>query len=99
MKNLPTTRQLQYLLALNEQQHFGRAAEQCFISQSAFSIAIRELESVLDCQLFERTNRSVRITSAGRDIVDRARDVLSRLEDLQSAAQARFFCRNRIGWC
>ncbi|MFK7730367.1 MAG: LysR substrate-binding domain-containing protein [Pseudomonadales bacterium] len=86
MKNLPTTRQLQYLLALDEHQHFGRAAEQCFISQSAFSIAIRELESGLDCQLFERTNRSVQVTEAGKDIVARARDVLSRLEDLSEAA-------------
>lgn len=89
MKNLPTTRQLQYLMALDEQQHFGRAAEQCFISQSAFSIAIRELEATLDCQLFERTNRSVRTTRLGEEVIAKARQVLLELEQLADTAASR----------
>lgn len=87
MQALPNSRQLQYLLALEREQHFGRAAEQCFISQSAFSIAIRELEKLLDCQLFERTNRQVRITPAGQEIASRAKAIVSQLEDLCACAQ------------
>ena len=44
----PTLKQLRYFLALNEEQHFGRAAERSFVSQSAFSNAIQELETALD---------------------------------------------------
>ena len=46
--HFPTFKQLRYFVALAEQKHFGRAAAQCFVSQSAFSIAIRELEATLD---------------------------------------------------
>ena len=45
---LPTIKQLRYFVALTETGHFGRAAESCFVSQSAFSNAIQELESLLD---------------------------------------------------
>ena len=54
MLHLPTLKQLRYFVALVEQGHFGRAAETCFVSQSAFSVAIRELEALLDVQLVER---------------------------------------------
>jgi hypothetical protein len=63
--HLPTFKQLRYFVALAEQKHFGRAAAQCFVSQSAFSIAIRELETTLDANLVDRTNRSVTITPVG----------------------------------
>jgi LysR family hydrogen peroxide-inducible transcriptional activator len=46
--NLPTTKQLRYFSALADHQHFGQAAQACFVSQSAFSSAIRELESQLE---------------------------------------------------
>ena len=45
--HLPTVKQLRYFVALAELKHFGRAAAQCFVSQSAFSIAIQELEASL----------------------------------------------------
>ena len=44
--NLPTLKQLRYFVALEEIAHFGKAAESCFVSQSAFSVAIKELEAV-----------------------------------------------------
>ena len=40
---LPTLKQLQYLVALHEHGHFGRAAEACFVSQSTLSAGLREL--------------------------------------------------------
>jgi LysR family hydrogen peroxide-inducible transcriptional activator len=64
----PTFKQLRYFVALVEHKHFGRAAAQCFVSQSAFSIAIQELEALLGANLVDRTNRRVTITSTGQEV-------------------------------
>ena len=85
--NLPTFKQLRYLIALGEHMHFGKAAEACFVSQSAFSVAIRELESTLGVQLFDRTNKKVTITSMGQEIIVQARLVVRDLESLVDMAQ------------
>jgi LysR family hydrogen peroxide-inducible transcriptional activator len=84
---LPTTKQLRYFAALAEIGHFGRAAEASFVSQSAFSNAIRELESLLDVQLVDRTNRSVTITAMGQQIAAHARLCLLDLEGLVELAK------------
>jgi len=86
---MPTLKQLQYFLALTETGHFGRAAERCFVSQSAFSNAIRELESALEAQLVDRTNRNVTITATGQDIAVQARLVLRDVEILVDTARGR----------
>ena len=87
---LPSTKQLQYFVALAEKQHFGQAAEASYVSQSAFSNAIKELEAVLDTQLVDRTNRQVTITATGQDIATQARLVLRDIEQLvDMAAQGR----------
>ena len=80
--SLPTIKQLRYLIALGEYMHFGKAAEACFVSQSAFSVAIRELESTLGVQLFDRTNKRVTITAMGQEIIVQARLVVRDLEAL-----------------
>lgn len=79
---LPTVKQLRYLIALDEHRHFGQAAGACHISQSGFSIAIKELEDLLQIQLVDRTNKSVTITAIGREIVAKARICLRELENL-----------------
>lgn len=84
--NLPTVKQLRYFVALEEHGHFGRAAEACFVSQSAFSVAIRELESLLGVRLVDRTNRSVTITHLGREVATQARLCLRDLEALVELA-------------
>jgi len=84
--NLPTVKQLNYLIALEKHVHFGKAAESCFVSQSAFSVAIRELESTLGTQLFDRTNKRVSITAMGQEIVVQARLVVRDLETLMDMA-------------
>ena len=48
---LPTLKQLQYLVALHEHGHFGRAADACFVSQSTLSAGLRDLETLLDVVL------------------------------------------------
>ncbi len=82
MKNLPTIKQLRYFIALEQYGHFGKAAKACFVSQSAFSVAIRELESTLNAQLVDRNNKNVTITDTGKDVAVQARLVLRDLECL-----------------
>ena len=82
----PSTKQLQYFVALVETGHFGRAAEASFVSQSAFSNAIKELENTLDTQLVDRTNRQVTITAMGQQIATQARLVLQGIDELVELA-------------
>jgi LysR family transcriptional regulator, hydrogen peroxide-inducible genes activator len=85
--HFPTFKQLRYFVALVEQKHFGRAAAQCFVSQSAFSIAIQELEALLGANLVDRTNRRVTITATGQEIAGLATLCLQDMTAL--VAQAR----------
>jgi LysR family hydrogen peroxide-inducible transcriptional activator len=68
----PTLKQLQYLVALREHGHFGKAADACFVTQSTLSAALRELETLLGVTLLERTRRVVRFTALGDKIADKA---------------------------
>ncbi len=76
MNHLPSIKQLQYLLAVYHHQHFGRAAQACFIGQSTLSSAIQNLEENLGCQLIERENRSLMFTSVGEEVVERAKKII-----------------------
>nr|MBO2514190.1 LysR family transcriptional regulator [Gammaproteobacteria bacterium] len=85
--HLPTVKQLRYFVALAEHRHFGKAAAACHVSQSAFSVAIRELESLLGANLVDRTNRKVTITATGREVAARAKRCLRDLAALAEAAR------------
>jgi LysR family hydrogen peroxide-inducible transcriptional activator len=85
---LPTIKQLQYLVALHEHGHFGRAAESVFVSQSTLSAGVRELESLLGVTLVERSRRVVRFTALGEQVVAKARQLLREAEDLSDLVQA-----------
>lgn len=86
-----TLRELEYLIALADNRHFGRAAEACRVSQPTLSTQIRKLEDYLGAALVERTPRSVMLTPFGQDTVARARRIMSEIEDMQRAA---LNCRN-----
>lgn len=86
--HLPTIKQLQYLVALHQHGHFGKAAEACFVTQSTLSAGLRELESLLGVMLVERTRRVVRFTSLGRKVADKAVRVLRECEELADIARA-----------
>lgn len=88
MMNLPTLKQLRYFVALEENEHFGKAAESCFVSQSAFSVAIKELESQLGAQLVDRTNKNVTITRVGREVANHARHCIRDVEYLTEIARS-----------
>lgn len=79
---LPTIKQLRYFIALSKTAHFGRAAEHCCVSQSAFSVAIKELETQLGLQLVDRTSKQVTVTERGVEFANRARMILEQLEQL-----------------
>ena len=85
---LPTIKQLQYLVALHETKHFGRAADASFVSQSTLSAGIRELESLLGVTLVERSRRVVRFTSLGEQVVAKANRLLREAEELSDLVQA-----------
>ena len=83
-----TLREMQYLVALDDHRHFGRAAESCFVSQPTLSGQFKKLEDQLSLQLVERNRHQVVITDAGRQIADRARDILRAVKSLELQAEA-----------
>ncbi len=80
-------RDLEYAVAVGRLRHFGRAAEQCGVSQSALSEQIRKLEAILGVALFERTRRRVEPTPRGALLLRRAEAVLAEARFLIAAAQ------------
>ncbi len=80
------TRDLEYLVALAEELHFGRAAERCHASQPALSGQLRKLEDRLGVKVFERTKQHVRLTAIGSHIVEQARAILLQVDALEQIA-------------
>lgn len=81
-------RDLQYIIAVAETRHFGKAAERCFVSQPTLSGQIKKLEDTLGVSIFERTNRSVEVTPVGEAIVVHARQIMEQVEVIEQLAQA-----------
>ncbi len=93
-------RDLQYLVAVADQQHFGKAAEQCHVSQPTLSMQLKKMEEYLGVQLFERTNKRVMITPTGEKIAERARQVLrdtQEIRDIAKTAQDPYAGEFRLG--
>jgi LysR family hydrogen peroxide-inducible transcriptional activator len=79
-------RDLEYVVAVADETHFGRAAERCNVSQPTLSVQIRKLETTLGLALFERSNRRVLLTEAGHAIVRQSRIVLGEAQRLLAMA-------------
>lgn len=79
-------KQIHYALAVERTLHFKRAAQECNISQSALSTALSEMEKQLGFQVFERDNRKVLVTPAGKQVLVRARSIALQMDDLQKLA-------------
>lgn len=80
-------RDLRYLIALADLRHFGKAAEACFVSQPTLSTQIRKLEDELGVALLERAPRNLMLTTAGQDVVQRARRIVADVEAMRESAR------------
>ena len=80
-------RDLGYLVAIDRHGSITRAAEACEVTQPTLSTQVARLERELGVTLFERDGRGLRLTNAGRSVLDHARRVLGAVDDLVAAAQ------------
>lgn len=81
-----TLTELRYIVTLAQEQHFGRAAERCHVSQPTLSIAVKKLEEELDTAIFERTKTRVYPTPLGQKIVSQAQKVLEQSATIKDIA-------------
>lgn len=95
-----TLTELRYIIALDKERHFGRAAERSFVSQPTLSVALRKLEDQLGVTVFERQRGKVKPTPIGERIIEQARRVLNEaqlLESIASEGQDELSGRLRLG--
>ena len=83
-----TLTELRYIVAVSQKNHFGKAAQACFVSQPTLSIAIKKLEEELEVRLFERSSKNeIRITEIGQQVINQAYIVLQQAQLLSEIAQ------------
>ncbi len=83
-----TLTELRYIVTLAQEQHFGRAAERCHVSQPTLSVGVKKLEDELGVLIFERSKSAVRLTPVGEGIVAQAQKVLEQAQNIRELAQA-----------
>jgi LysR family hydrogen peroxide-inducible transcriptional activator len=81
-----TLTELKYIVAVAQERHFGRAAERCFITQPALSLAIQKLEEELGAAVFERRKNDITLTAIGEKLVQQAQRVLEEADQLKVIA-------------
>jgi len=91
-----TLRQLRYLAALARHRHFGRAAEDCSVTQPALSMQVRELEREIGAELVERRPGEIVLTDIGIDVAQRAERILAATRDLVDFARHRDLLSGRL---
>jgi LysR family transcriptional regulator, hydrogen peroxide-inducible genes activator len=84
-----TLRQLRYLASLARHRHFGRAADDCAVTQPALSMQVRELEREIGAELVERRPGDIALTDTGLDVAERAEQILAATRDLVDFARHR----------
>lgn len=84
-----TLRQLRYLTAVARHRHFGRAAEDCAVSQPALSMQLKQLEQEIGADLVERRPGDIALTDTGREVAQRAEHILAATRDLIDFARHR----------
>ncbi|MGH1369051.1 MAG: LysR substrate-binding domain-containing protein [Maritimibacter sp.] len=82
-----TLKQLSYFLALTRTRHFGRAAQETFVTQPALSTQIRELEDRIGATLIDRSSRAFRLTPAGQEVRAAAFRIMGEVERIKTTAR------------
>lgn len=83
---MPTLRQFEYLLAVADLKHFGRAAASLHVSQPTLSQQLQQLEQKLGAILVERNRNAIELTPIGRHVAERARGILTEVKELKAVA-------------
>lgn len=78
--------QLEYIIAVDNHRHFVKAAENCFVTQATLSMMIKKLEVELDVKIFDRSKHPVSPTREGKEIIIRARKIISGAKGLAAYA-------------
>ncbi|WP_319498298.1 hydrogen peroxide-inducible genes activator [uncultured Cohaesibacter sp.] len=81
-------KQLRYFDALARHKHFGRAAEDCAVTQPALSVQIKELEALIGAPLVERGPRQIHLTALGSAFAERAQQILQSVRELEDLARS-----------
>ena len=81
-------RELEYLIAVDEERHFNRAAERCFVSQPTLSGQLKKLEKELGVMLIERDTRKVAMTDVGTAVAQQARKILKEVKAIKEITQS-----------
>ena len=95
-----TLTELKYIVALAQENHFGRAAVQCKVSQPTLSVAIKKLEDRLKVAIFERNKQGVTVTPIGEQIIAQANKVLEeslKIEDIALSGKNQLTAPLRLG--
>ena len=83
-----TLKQIHYSLAVAKTLNFRKAADECFVSPSALSNALTEMEKILGIRVFERDNKRVLLTSFGRQFCETAQTIKLQIKDIESLAES-----------
>jgi LysR family hydrogen peroxide-inducible transcriptional activator len=78
--------QLEYIVSVEEERHFVRAAKKCFVTQATLSMMIKKLEDELGLKLFDRSTQPVTPTKEGKEIIERAKKILAETSLLKDFA-------------
>lgn len=79
-----TLQQLRYIVVLDQERHFARAAEQCAVTQPGLTIQLKNLEEEIGVKIFDRSRVPLKPTVIGEEIIEKARKVLREVDSIQN---------------
>ena len=82
-----TLNELRYILAVNQEKHFRKAAEKCFVSQPTLSVAVKKLEEELGVCLFERHKHEILTTPIGQKVIELSEEILKLSKNIKELAK------------
>ncbi len=80
-------RDLKYIVEVDAEKHFAKAAQKCFVSQPALSMQIKKLEDEIGVQIFERGNNDILTTEVGKKIIQKAQKILFEASEMKKIAE------------